>query len=558
MADIYSRAENVIIWLGPGYNDSSLVIKTLNKIALCVEVDLAQVIISPRSGIREDEKVWSNISSWIEDLFDVTALKSLDSFLKRPWFHRLWIWQEARLARTATVICCEERMDWAACIDSMCSLNLHYTADRMRARRIFHIISIGDINRGYNFLDIFYRTQHSNCTDKRDRVYATFGLMNWTDSHLVKIKANYNKTAPEVYKDFALAHYEQLGSMEIMEHCGIQPTKLRAENLIMPSWTPDWSCPLRSHPLPGFCHASGSSCAIASLSECSNDILNVTEISCALVKEAKHLPFCLHGTLFLVDWQKMLTKVVPFDILNNLSSPYLSSGNENLPEAFTRTLAVDNFAENCVYASIKGPRFEVCSDILSRLLHDQAISKDDFEKVQEEIRDSYNIICEVSGGRSVFTTYEGFMGLAPDIVIPGDIISVFLGANKPVLLRPCENGRYQVLGMCYVHGLMNNEALLGPLPGAFRLVPRRGTLLLSQSYFDPESSKFQIDDPRLGSLPSGWRFETLYPNQDEQFDTFQIFVNEETDERTFFDPRLTPDALKVRNSDLKLEIFSLI
>jgi len=62
-------------------------------------------------------------------------------------------------------------------------------------------------------------------------------------------------------------------------------------------------------------------------------------------------------------------------------------------------------------------------------------------------------------GRRLVTTAEGHLGLAPEAVREGDIIAI-LGCPFPVVLRP-GNQTYVYLGECYVHGVMNGEAMDG-------------------------------------------------------------------------------------------------
>src|SRR5690242_20499129 len=45
-----------------------------------------------------------------------------------------------------------------------------------------------------------------------------------------------------------------------------------------------------------------------------------------------------------------------------------------------------------------------------------------------------------------------------------DVIAVLLGFDAPVILRPKANGHLEFVGEAYVHGLMNGDAILGPLP----------------------------------------------------------------------------------------------
>lgn len=61
-------------------------------------------------------------------------------------------------------------------------------------------------------------------------------------------------------------------------------------------------------------------------------------------------------------------------------------------------------------------------------------------------------------GRRFLITKSGFIGLAPPLAVPGDIVVILLGAPVPHVLRR-KDGYYTLVGECYVHGVMGGEAL---------------------------------------------------------------------------------------------------
>ncbi len=62
--------------------------------------------------------------------------------------------------------------------------------------------------------------------------------------------------------------------------------------------------------------------------------------------------------------------------------------------------------------------------------------------------------------RRLFSTHNGRFGLGPTLVRPGDAVCVLLGHRVPVILsRPSNQKQYRFGGDCYVHGLMNGEAI---------------------------------------------------------------------------------------------------
>ncbi len=66
---------------------------------------------------------------------------------------------------------------------------------------------------------------------------------------------------------------------------------------------------------------------------------------------------------------------------------------------------------------------------------------------------------EISVGRRLFRTVKDFLGNGPRSLEVDDQVWVLAGAKVPFLLRPLDDGRYQVVGQAYVHGIMHGEAL---------------------------------------------------------------------------------------------------
>ena len=68
------------------------------------------------------------------------------------------------------------------------------------------------------------------------------------------------------------------------------------------------------------------------------------------------------------------------------------------------------------------------------------------------------------GTRDAWWTHTGFLDLGPAATQSGDRICIILGAHPPFLLRKKvavegQVGTYQLVGECYIQGLMNGEGL---------------------------------------------------------------------------------------------------
>jgi hypothetical protein len=61
--------------------------------------------------------------------------------------------------------------------------------------------------------------------------------------------------------------------------------------------------------------------------------------------------------------------------------------------------------------------------------------------------------------RCFCSTRDSRLGWVPRMTAPGDVVCILKGGRVPDVLRPCAGGTYTWVGECYVHGLMEGEAM---------------------------------------------------------------------------------------------------
>jgi hypothetical protein len=157
-----------------------------------------------------------------------------------------------------------------------------------------------------------------------------------------------------------------------------------------------------------------------------------------------------------------------------------------------------------------------------------------------------------------FRTNSGRFGVSSTAIQPGDRVCVILGHDSPVILRKktlekhC-NITYQVLGDCYIHGLMNGQAILRRLPHGWQLKVI-GHQKIRFTFFNESTGEVTTQDPRLGPLPDEW---VEVEKEDETRSEYHIqhYENKETGEVVNSDPRLSPEALKARGVDLEMIVL---
>jgi hypothetical protein len=70
---------------------------------------------------------------------------------------------------------------------------------------------------------------------------------------------------------------------------------------------------------------------------------------------------------------------------------------------------------------------------------------------QSDFFSQYN---EYNTGRRVFRTARGWLGNGHQSAQPGDEVWLIPQCTVPFILRPMPDGKYNMVGVCYVHGMM--------------------------------------------------------------------------------------------------------
>jgi hypothetical protein len=101
MASIYSKAERVVIWLGPSTEEADLFMDAAAEFS--------------KTRLKQEHANWTPLDThWItvwkiilkkRSYNEEAVCRGLDSLLDRPWFKRIWVLQEVANARIADVVC---------------------------------------------------------------------------------------------------------------------------------------------------------------------------------------------------------------------------------------------------------------------------------------------------------------------------------------------------------------------------------------------------------------------------------------------------------------------
>ncbi|KAJ3575362.1 hypothetical protein NPX13_g4060 [Xylaria arbuscula] len=114
MGDIYSYAEQVVVWLGPGDDHSSRALSVIDRLAAVTEeindYFYLENLHLQNFCLHKYDDPCPNLR--IVPSFVQQEWLSYATFLRRGWFHRVWVAQEVYLAKSLVVFVGEREIKW--------------------------------------------------------------------------------------------------------------------------------------------------------------------------------------------------------------------------------------------------------------------------------------------------------------------------------------------------------------------------------------------------------------------------------------------------------------
>ncbi|KAI1164739.1 hypothetical protein F5B18DRAFT_234256 [Nemania serpens] len=273
------------------------------------------------------------------------------------------------------------------------------------------------------------------------------------------IRPDYTKTLSEVYIDvvrYLIKISSDGNRLDFLSHV-IRPTpdwdRLSLPNVGIPSWVPDWRGPLVD--IVEFQRGTDPQ-TDRPLYNASRETLPIFSINESQLQIAGILVDTITTTTTIA------TSTGPLDIRTERSwlpddgdVSYIAGGT--VGEAFNHAMVADiggmdgTFLPDGRTANCRGRGVDW--ELLDR--PDSAPSSDE---AQRRMSLANRLTCATTG-RRIFRTEKRFVGLGPAATRVGDSVCVLLGGQMLYVLRPAAGDRHEFIGECYVHGLMDGEAL---------------------------------------------------------------------------------------------------
>lgn len=473
--DIFHNAKNVCFWLGEDPNDK-LALSFIPKIVELTEVDKL---------VRDD----AAINDWA----------AFVSLLNNTVFSRLWFVQELAVARNVTVHCGLSAIHYGDLVDAVAMFvsfrdeisvlfrhnrrNHKDLADRkvsMAERFInvstnaLRISSSGEIQRLLSFEALVSNLSDLEATDPRDRIFSVLAIAkdgpSLKDRTLMKSpggrpQIDYDKPVSEVYQYFVERAINCSKSLDII--CRHWASSVSEEVAILPTWVR----PYQSFQPPPENILSERTIADSLVGLPGHNYYNASK-----GKEAK-FHFGMKDYLFTNGLHIDTISKLGFRALEGIVlDEWLTLGrfptvDITVINDFWRTLVADRGPNGSVPPSWYSRAFDYCYHNLTsagdintmKLMKESEPTEDNKIGSSLVVKFLERVQSIIWNRRFLVTKDYEWIGLAPMTAKVNDLVCILYGCSVPVVLRRQRDlmgtEYFQLIGECYVHGMMDGEAV---------------------------------------------------------------------------------------------------
>ena len=500
MKDIYAKASRVFVCLGESPN-AWLAVTMLNELVLMKSLltpkALGDQIVGMTSGFDMDEMLKLRVVALLE-------------LLHNPWFERVWVFQEVTVARAVTILYGSRKIHWDFLANFAYVLLAGETAEILS---IFQYADSTDrpfpvaptqsaLMNGYRDLfrqgrsvalyEMLRKLSALRATVPRDKIFAIIGL---TDSS-AELTDLIDYTSPTADILLAVAtHFRTKGQLaEVLHFAGIGWERIETS---IPSWVAEWTISRNPTTLAKSFNGNpykyqAAKNKLYKTSEGKSEkhvklrgqfIDNIREVGELLEipdrRGVSSIAISAHQYVepmltWVLESQKFIQRYAP--------DPY--HNQQPLSEAFWRTLIGDRTLSERPAPAKYGEHFEKLRELLDLIKSskgqldspinlaefiERASSQfSDLKTLRDFIRDMSRVasLCgQPSFPRRLGVINNGYIIVVPKFTRKDDIICLIFGCEVPFVLRPVSDtssgneGCVELVGECYVHGMMDGEAL---------------------------------------------------------------------------------------------------
>ncbi|KAI0546337.1 hypothetical protein F4679DRAFT_416227 [Xylaria curta] len=473
LGEIFKAAEQVTGWLGHAYNGSEDAMRVLSRITS--ESHRPSPSISSTESIKAAEP----LPGMVPDQGDVTW-KYINSLLRRPWFARVWITQELVLPRRVILKCGQSELDWDQFFEALTICERE--SNRVSRQSPDDIRLLPDAGpayalglaryrqnkegKRYGLLQWFELFEHAEASMEVDKLFAFLGLAH--DGNGEEFVPDYESTFEEVIRRYSKGFMLRGQVMELLYRAG------GPKSYGFCSWIPRWTVGEFPKTISTWDAAGGpfrAGTPYAPLVDTTGGQIPQCLVVDGYVVDTIHsthpIKWGSGSSLFffdaMVNFKSLLSFVSDYptgesrdDLLlqlpiGNAARPHLESHADK--ERAYRAFAAQD--KNEWPSDLRELILSVDNDQdPSRYLHMP-------QRAQAVVAQYWQTAIAFSKrlGNAILCFTKGrFVGLVPEATVAGDQICLFHGGNVPFVVRK-KGPAYTLIGECYIHGIMNGQAL---------------------------------------------------------------------------------------------------
>jgi hypothetical protein len=490
MDAIYRSAARTIIWLGEAFEDSDLAMDTVQN-------------YRPMSLANFDELDPLD-PKWV-------ALRKL---LRRHWWSRLWVLQEALLSRDPIIRCGDREVDMDKFVALGCTEE-NFAIEHIQRFGGLHLFNIGcplsecflywahdkarllgpSRGKGLNLHEWFSWSMRFQCREPLDRVYALLGLIDPEERALITVEYSDDpRLSARVFSQAMITGFVKRGLTTLHHGYVLERSGLGID---IPSWVSDWSrhehiislyswpkaedergeyppSPLASHDFwartshatawsqTGDMHQGKDGCCLLDLRTLRLGLKALIVDEIVYHSACPHVP--TYGGLELEKYEEARQEREEVTEQASLEWEVAvdrrpTSAYDEAPggryEAFWRTLLCDRTFDWQGRPEPSSKYAEMFEIWMRR--SQSSLSRSERKQAMFPF---YTAAITRSVGRGFAITASGRFSLAPARARVGDVFCLLKGGTVPFVLRRGESeGSWEFLGESYVHGVMSGELL---------------------------------------------------------------------------------------------------
>lgn len=461
MADVYSCASEVVVWLGCCEAERRPDDKEKERLALGLVSQLSALgypsMANYKAAAKNDLDVkqrcaafsWLCFHGWFERLWTLQETCITTNSKALLQYHAINFLRVQKAADTAYMFYKQSKAEWMAFkqqgefeIGLEFDVQVVFIHERQLLWQFYH-------EGGLNLRALLGRTLSYQCTEPKDRVFAVLTFLK--KETVERIEPVYSMSLCELYARATRAMIQEDQSFQALCVAGI------GRNAAAWNPLPTWIVDLRvdylldgtnRYPLIYSIYRSSGWAEPIFCSGGESSVLNLAGLCVDTIQGHMDMFLPNHSVediiKFLAFWRQSFTKYPtacdPIDawVRTISADSYYKSGQSRmrLPEEYFSMFKSLSLPESEQGESIN------CKPTIDGTTYYQAT------------------IDRTISSRTFFISGSGYMGVGPKALEEGDMICVIPGCNVPLLIRK-EGDHHLLVGECFVWGLMDGEALQG-------------------------------------------------------------------------------------------------